>query len=45
MKSRDIKYAIKAGMATAILAAPAFFQTTRPWFVEYRLEWALISVG
>lgn len=32
-------------MATAILAAPAFFETTRPIFVEYRGEWALISVS
>ncbi|KAI0032892.1 Fusaric acid resistance protein-like-domain-containing protein [Vararia minispora EC-137] len=39
----DIKYAVKVGMATAILAAPAFFETTRPTFLEYRGEWALIS--
>lgn len=44
MRDRKIKYAIKAGMATAILAAPAFFEVTRPIFVEYRGEWALISV-
>ncbi|ETW81116.1 putative aromatic acid exporter [Heterobasidion irregulare TC 32-1] len=43
MRDRKIKYAIKAGMATAILAAPAFFEVTRPIFVEYRGEWALIS--
>ncbi|PCH35986.1 hypothetical protein WOLCODRAFT_140156 [Wolfiporia cocos MD-104 SS10] len=39
----DIKYAIKAGMATAMLAAPAFFDATRPLFLHYRGEWALIS--
>lgn len=39
----DVKYAIKAGMATAMLAAPAFFEVTRPTFMEYRGEWALIS--
>lgn len=44
LKQQDSKYAIKAGMATAILAAPAFFEKTRPVFVEYRGEWALISV-
>lgn len=44
LKQQDSKYAIKAGMATAILAAPAFFERTRPVFVEYRGEWALISV-
>ncbi|CDO69695.1 hypothetical protein BN946_scf184851.g83 [Trametes cinnabarina] len=43
LKQQDMKYAFKAGMATAILAAPAFFEKTRPVFVEYRGEWALIS--
>lgn len=45
LQERDMKYAIKTGMATAILAAPAFFEATRPMFVEYRGEWALISVS
>ncbi|KAL6303505.1 Fusaric acid resistance protein-like-domain-containing protein [Sparassis latifolia] len=43
LKEQDLKYAVKAGMATAILAAPAFLETTRPVFIEYRGEWALIS--
>ena len=43
-QQNDIKYAFKVGMATAMLAAPAFFDATRPVFVEYRGEWALISV-
>ncbi|KAI8985654.1 Fusaric acid resistance protein-like-domain-containing protein [Trametes punicea] len=43
LKQQDMKYAFKAGMATAMLAAPAFFEKTRPVFVEYRGEWALIS--
>ncbi|KAI9067926.1 hypothetical protein FKP32DRAFT_1562778 [Trametes sanguinea] len=43
LKQQDMKYAVKAGMATAMLAAPAFFERTRPVFVEYRGEWALIS--
>lgn len=45
LKQPDLKYAFKVGMATAILAAPAFFETTRPVFMEYRGEWALISVS
>jgi hypothetical protein len=45
MRDHDIKYAVKTGAATAILAAPAFFEATRPTFMEYRGEWALISVG
>lgn len=44
MKEPDIKHAFKTGMATAILAAPAFFDSTRPLFLHYRGEWALISV-
>ncbi|KAJ6507413.1 Fusaric acid resistance protein-like-domain-containing protein [Mycena vitilis] len=39
----DMKYAVKAGMATALLAAPAFFDATRPIFVELWGDWALIS--
>lgn len=44
LKERDIKYAFKAGVGMSILAAPAFFDATRPVFMEYRGEWALISV-
>ncbi|KAF9792510.1 Fusaric acid resistance protein-like-domain-containing protein, partial [Thelephora terrestris] len=43
LKEPDVKYAVKVGMATAVLAAPAFIRTTRPIFTEYRGEWALIS--
>lgn len=44
LKENDCKFSIKAGMATAMLAAPAFFESTRPFFNEYKGEWALISV-
>lgn len=44
LQENDLKYAFKAGMGMAILAAPAFFDATRPVFMEYRGEWALISV-
>ncbi|KAJ7282569.1 Fusaric acid resistance protein-like-domain-containing protein [Mycena rebaudengoi] len=43
LTERDTKYAVKAGMATAILAAPAFFDATRPLFIELWGDWALIS--
>ncbi|KZP34451.1 hypothetical protein FIBSPDRAFT_719555 [Athelia psychrophila] len=43
VQQRDIKHAFKAGMGMAILAAPAFFDSTRPMFMRYRGEWALIS--
>ncbi len=45
MRDHDIKYAVKTGAATTMLAAPAFFDLTRPTFMEYRGEWALISVS
>ena len=32
-------------MATAVLASPAFYEKTRPIFMEYRGEWALVSVS
>ena len=44
LKQPDIKYAVKVGMATAALAAPAFINITRPIFTEYKGEWALVSV-
>ena len=45
LKERDGKFAIKAGMATSLLALPAFLESTRPIFVEYYGDWALISVS
>ncbi|KAF7315965.1 ArAE-2 domain-containing protein [Mycena indigotica] len=43
LTENDTKYAIKAGMATAILASPAFFDATRHIFVDFWGDWALIS--
>lgn len=43
LKERDTKFAIKVGMATSLLALPAFLEATRPTFVEYWGDWALIS--
>lgn len=45
LKERDTKYGIRAGMATAILATPAFLDSTRPIFLQYWGDWALISVS
>ncbi|BEJ17565.1 hypothetical protein CspHIS471_0609660 [Cutaneotrichosporon sp. HIS471] len=39
----DLRYAIKTGLGGAILAAPAFAETTRPFFIDYHGEWALIT--
>ena len=45
LRDRNINYAFKVGISTALLAAPAFFDATRPLFTEYRGEWALMSVS
>lgn len=41
---RDSKYAVKVGVACAVLSAGAFFDSTRPLFVRFWGDWALISV-
>lgn len=45
LRDRKAKFAIKTGLSTALLAAPGFFDVSRPFFVEYSGQWALISVG
>lgn len=43
LRQRDTKYAFKVGMGAGILAAPAFFDATRPMFLGFYGDWALIS--
>jgi hypothetical protein len=43
LKDGDMRYSFKVGVGTAILAIPAFIDATRPLFVHWRGEWALIS--
>ncbi|EJD47000.1 hypothetical protein AURDEDRAFT_184209 [Auricularia subglabra TFB-10046 SS5] len=43
VREPDMRYAFKTGLALALLATPAFYDPTRPFFVEYKGEWALIS--
>lgn len=43
LKDGDVRYSVKVGVSTAILAIPAFIDATRPMFVLWRGEWALIS--
>jgi hypothetical protein len=45
LAERDTKYAFKVGMAIAMLASPAFFDATRPMFVDNYGDWALVSVS
>ncbi|RIA95229.1 Fusaric acid resistance protein-like-domain-containing protein [Glomus cerebriforme] len=40
----EVKYAFKAAVSAAILVSPAFISQTRELFVEYRGEWACISM-
>ncbi|KAJ1028717.1 hypothetical protein NDA16_001883 [Ustilago loliicola] len=39
----DTKFAIKAGLGSALLASPAFFPSTRPIFKKFQGQWALVS--
>ncbi|KAI7901238.1 Fusaric acid resistance protein-like-domain-containing protein [Cokeromyces recurvatus] len=43
-KLQKIRYAIKATIATILLATPAFMESTQNWFRTYRMEWALITL-
>ncbi|CAO3651153.1 unnamed protein product [Mucor fragilis] len=43
-KSQKIRYAIKATVATVLLALPAFLESTQDFFRTYRMEWALITL-
>ncbi|KAL7419460.1 hypothetical protein Q5752_006298 [Cryptotrichosporon argae] len=43
LRQPDMRYAIKTGLAGAMLAAPAYTEVGRPIFLEYRGEWALIA--
>lgn len=44
-KLQKIRYAVKATVAAVLLATPAFLPSTGPWFRQWRMEWALITVG
>ncbi|SNX83328.1 related to BRE4 - protein involved in endocytosis [Melanopsichium pennsylvanicum] len=39
----DTKFAIKAGLGSALLASPAFFPSTRAIFTKFQGQWALVS--
>ncbi|ORX62680.1 hypothetical protein DM01DRAFT_1365117 [Hesseltinella vesiculosa] len=43
-KQQKLRYAIKATVAAIVLATPAFLDSTGPWFREWRMEWALITL-
>ncbi|KAG0231757.1 hypothetical protein BGW41_002109 [Actinomortierella wolfii] len=43
-RSFKFKFAIKTACSAVILLAPAFIDWTRPYFVQYRGEWAVISM-
>ncbi|PPQ71156.1 hypothetical protein CVT24_009837 [Panaeolus cyanescens] len=43
MSEKDVKFAIKVGLSTAIFTIPAFIESTRPIFLDFWGDWALIS--
>ncbi|KAF9087285.1 hypothetical protein BGX29_000908 [Mortierella sp. GBA35] len=43
-RSFQVKYAAKTAVSAMVLLIPAFVDWTRPYFVQYRGEWALISM-
>ncbi|KAG1458711.1 hypothetical protein G6F46_006619 [Rhizopus delemar] len=43
-KLQKIRYAVKATIAAVLLATPAFLPSTGPWFRQWRMEWALITL-
>ena len=42
-KRPDVRFSIKCGIGAILLAAPAFVPSSRPIWVGYRGEWAMIS--
>lgn len=42
-KQTEIRFAMKVGIGAALLALPAMIDSTRPVFIEWRMEWALLS--
>ncbi|KAF9976229.1 hypothetical protein BGZ73_008936 [Actinomortierella ambigua] len=43
-RSFKFKFAVKMACSAVLLLAPAFIDWTRPYFVQYRGEWAVISM-
>ncbi|CAG8672893.1 12627_t:CDS:2, partial [Cetraspora pellucida] len=40
----EVKYAVKAAVSAAILASPAFIESTRDIYTKYRGEWVCITM-
>ena len=43
IRKKDVKFAIRTGGALAILSMPSFIPSYRPWAMQFKIEWALIS--
>ncbi|CAO3574099.1 unnamed protein product [Mortierella alpina] len=43
-RSFQVKYAAKTAFSAMIMLVPAFVDWTRPYFVQYRGEWAIVSM-
>ncbi|OZJ03585.1 hypothetical protein BZG36_03050 [Bifiguratus adelaidae] len=45
LKSYTVKYALKTSLAIMLVATPAFIDSTKAIFREYRMEWCLITAS
>ncbi|CCG82470.1 Putative uncharacterized protein [Taphrina deformans PYCC 5710] len=43
LRNKNLRFAMKVGGGAAIFALPAMIDSLRPIFVEWRLEWGLLS--
>lgn len=43
LRNKQFRFAVKVGVGAALFASPAMIDSLRPIFVEWRLEWGLLS--
>ncbi|PWN43915.1 hypothetical protein IE81DRAFT_365332 [Ceraceosorus guamensis] len=43
LRQPDSKFGLKAGIGCALLASPAFITATRPVFLEFQGQWAIVT--
>lgn len=44
-RQHNVRYAIKATLASVAIASLAFIPATQVYFKEFRMEWCIITVG
>lgn len=43
LRRDDVRFAIKVGIGAIVYSLPAFLESSRPFFVQWRGEWGLVS--